>query len=131
MRNGSQVLWEAAQYAGSGWTQGATARDSVGRVCSILSSKACQWSVYGAVVKATSARRGMAVGDRELQASPFWKMVCLRAWMVLPDDLRAITRAQHAIDVLNDLSGQTQVQIVKLLREWSHDPEIVKIERIV
>jgi hypothetical protein len=113
MRLNSEVLRSARQIIGEfGWCQRANARDAKGHACRVLSPEAREFSLYGAVLKASRA------GDADIQQTALF------------ESLTQLTRVrlrqlgwtegethQHPVFAFNDFAGIDKAAIVALLDE--------------
>lgn len=64
-----------------GWTQGAHARDTEGRVCRITAPEAAYWSAYGAIMREMANAGLIEAGgdDKAVQTSTLWAVVTREA----------------------------------------------------
>lgn len=120
----SDVLTRAADLLDKkGACRGANARLEGGKACGVFDQRAASFSLYGALC----AVLGPGLGDdKALQASPAWKLIALRAWALIPQDVQAGSRLEYALHDLNehtkspalffrDLAGDAEI---KALGTW-------------
>lgn len=112
------AAWVLEHY---GWSEGANARQTDGRVCAIQSSEAAYFSLYGALAKAFVTYRG-ARGDMDIQQGDAWDWITERAREMIPPAERVV--GQHPVMALSDRAGMDGPKLVAILRRWADQLEI-------
>lgn len=111
------AAWVIEHY---GWSPGASARTTEGRVCAIKSSEAAYFSMYGALSKAFDSHQGVH-GDIGIQQGEAWTWITAMAREMIPPAERVV--GQHPVLALNDRDGMDGPKIAALLRRWADQLE--------